>query len=593
MSDDDILKRYRQGTDPLPATHKVWPLYGAGFENLGREGQPIEVPLPSYGPDEILVRHDAVGLCFSDLKVIKAGQSHPRIIDDMRTKPVVLGHEIALTVVGVGENRRNAFHVGDRFVVQADVIYKGRGLAVGYALPGGLQQYNVMGKEILDGDEGCYLLPLQPQQGYAEAALAEPWACVEASYAIEYRRAPKAGGALWIVGAPSASRYFLDEGFNAQSHPRVVVLTQAPADIAASLRSRAAQLGVTLVETGDLAPEAYAQAAAAAGVSAFDDVILVGPHRPASVSAAMALVAASGAFIIASAEPLPEPAPVDVGRLHYDRILLGGTSGPDLAAGYRAFERELKPGSVLWAIGGAGPMGHMHIQRALQMGPRGPRRVVVSDLLADRLAVVERKFGPLARRNNVDLVCLAEPAFTPEAFQAKMAELTDGRGPDYIVVLAPVPAVVARAYTFLAPGGVLNVFAGLNRGTLVTLDINAVRDERQLRIIGSSGSMIADLRRVLSKSLDGSLSPEQTLAAVTGLEGARQGLEGMAAQRFPGKVVVYPQAVNLPLTTLDEMRDRMPRVAAKLGEGPVWTNEAEEELLREYLPRGADPCQGH
>jgi threonine dehydrogenase-like Zn-dependent dehydrogenase len=582
----DTLERYRRGTGPLPATHKVWPLYGAGFENLGQDGQPIELPLPSYGPDEILVRQDAVGLCFSDLKVISAGQSHPRVYDDMRTRPVILGHEIALTVVGVGANRQRDFRVGDRFVVQADVIYKGRKLAIGYALPGGLQQYNVLGKEVLDGDEGCYLLPLRPEQGYAEAALSEPWACVEASYVIAYRRGLKAGGAAWFVGTPAAgAHYTLSQGFDAQSHPAVVVLTDVPSGLGGWLRARAGELGVRALELDGLAPDAYPQAAAAAGVQAFDDLVLLGPHCAGSITAAMSLVATGGALILASAEPLPELAPVDVGRLHYDHILLGGTAGPDVAAGYRPFEPELPAGGVVWCIGGGGPMGHMHIQRALEFGPRGPRRVIASDLLAERLAVVQSKFGPLARRRGVDLTCLVEPEFTPEAFQARMDALTGGRGPDYIVVLAPVASAVARAYALLAPGGILNVFAGLNRGTLATLDLNAVRDGRQLRIVGSSGSAITDLQRVLDRSLDGSLSPEQALAAVTGLEGAREGLEGMAQQRFPGKVVVYPQAVGLPVTTLGEMPQRMPEVAARLAEGPVWTNEAEEELLRRYVAR--------
>ena len=48
-----------------------------GLENLGRDGQPIQVPMPACGPDELLVRHDAVGLCFSDTKVIKAGEHAP------------------------------------------------------------------------------------------------------------------------------------------------------------------------------------------------------------------------------------------------------------------------------------------------------------------------------------------------------------------------------------------------------------------------------------------------------------------------------------------------------------------------------------
>ncbi len=67
----------------MPERSRLWPLYGAGFENLGRNGEMIEVPLPEYGPDELLVRHDAVGICFSDIKVIRAGQNHPRIYRDM------------------------------------------------------------------------------------------------------------------------------------------------------------------------------------------------------------------------------------------------------------------------------------------------------------------------------------------------------------------------------------------------------------------------------------------------------------------------------------------------------------------------------
>ncbi|MFQ6059632.1 MAG: alcohol dehydrogenase, partial [Anaerolineae bacterium] len=75
----DILQRYKGGEGPLPKTMLTWPLYGAGFENLGRNGQPVEMPLPRYGPNELLVRHDACGLCFSDIKIIRVGGDHPRL----------------------------------------------------------------------------------------------------------------------------------------------------------------------------------------------------------------------------------------------------------------------------------------------------------------------------------------------------------------------------------------------------------------------------------------------------------------------------------------------------------------------------------
>ena len=49
--------------------------------------------------------------------------------------------------------------------------------------------------------------------------------------------------------------------------------------------------------------------------------------------------------------------------------------------------------------------------------------------------------------------------------------------------------------------------------------------------------------------------------------------------RYPGKVVIFPQIRDLPLTGLKELEQRLPEVAAKLGEDRMWTNEAEEVLI--------------
>ena len=203
MSDE--LEAYRKGVDPIKPTNRLWPLYGAGLENMGRDGQPIDTPVPACGPDELLVRHDANGLCFSDIKVIKQGPEPPRIGRDMTVEPVVLGHEVSLTVVGVGENLRGQYHVGDRFIVQAEINVKGYNMAYGYRLQGGLSRYNIVDQRILDGDDGNYLIPVQPGTGYAESALTEPWACVTAAYGLKYRAGIKPGGTAWIVGGPSGT----------------------------------------------------------------------------------------------------------------------------------------------------------------------------------------------------------------------------------------------------------------------------------------------------------------------------------------------------------------------------------------------------
>ena len=40
------LAEYKKANVPLPEKHRLWPLYGAGFENLGLNGQMIERPFP-------------------------------------------------------------------------------------------------------------------------------------------------------------------------------------------------------------------------------------------------------------------------------------------------------------------------------------------------------------------------------------------------------------------------------------------------------------------------------------------------------------------------------------------------------------------
>jgi hypothetical protein len=74
------------------------------------------------------------------------------------------------------------------------------------------------------------------------------------------------------------------------------------------------------------------------------------------------------------------------------------------------------------------------------------------------------------------------------------------------------------------------------------------------------------------------------VAAISGFGSAKEGLEGVVHQAFPGKVVIYPQIESFPLTRLPELADVLPQVYAKLGPNESWTVEAEAEFLRELLP---------
>jgi hypothetical protein len=186
----------------VPAQILRWNLYGAGLENLGRDGKPEWVPTPMPAPTQLLVRMDAVGICYSDVKIVRLGNQHPKLFGrDLRAHPAVIGHEIACTVAVVGEALQGRFRPGERYVVQADVYLHGKNMAIGYALDGGFTQYGLITEPALFGDAGCYLLPCPTHLSAAEAALVEPWACVVASYRLTPRTTPRPN-ARWLVILP-------------------------------------------------------------------------------------------------------------------------------------------------------------------------------------------------------------------------------------------------------------------------------------------------------------------------------------------------------------------------------------------------------
>jgi len=577
----DKLTDYRQGDAPLPDHNRLWPLYGAGFENLGQDGQPIEVPLPQYGPDELLVRHDACGLCFSDIKVIRLGDQHPRIFRDIRADPVVLGHEVSLTVVGVGEHLRDQYHMGDRFIVQAEIYVKGVNLAYGYMIQGGLSQYSVIDQRILNGDDGNYLLPVQASTGYAESALTEPWACVIAAYQLKYRTSLKPGGTTWIIGTHHAplppgggaggGGYAVSTGFDANSHPSRLLLTNVPPDFAAWLKARAEALGVEVLEVADVA---------APPVQQVDDVIILGA-APDLIEQVSPYLAPFGVMAIIAGQPLPRPVEVDVGRVHYDRWVYVGSRSPDVARAYRdvPVRSTLKPGGRAWFAGAGGPMGRMHVQRAIQVAG-GPSTIVCTDVSDLRLNDLCDSFAAEAQARGIRLLCL-NPT-DQQAYAAGMAPFKE-QGFDDVVVLAPVPAVISDAARYLAPRGVMNIFAGVARGTVARLDLSDVY-LKDVRVIGHSASTIDDLRLMLHQAETGQLSPNRSVAAVGSLTAARDGLKAVQDTAYPGKIVIYPQIKDLPLTALADLKDRLPTVYAKLKDGREWTVEAEEEFLRLMLP---------
>jgi len=561
------LDRYRGHDYPIPEQMHSWNLSGAGFEHVGLEGKAVRVPVPRPGPSEVLCRVDAVGLCFSDVKLIMAGSDHPRIRGrDLAADPTRGGHEASLTIVAAGDGEEGDYKIGDRYLLQADVYYQGRSMAVGYVIPGAMAEYMIMPKEGLHGDDGSYLIPIAPGGlGYAEAALVEPWACVEAAYRIDARTAPLAGGRVLVVKMSGGDSR--PDGLSADAEVTVLA-SPSPDDVRAAAGDTGAADG--------LAQSADEQAG-------FDDCVLVGAGAGSKglVEACLSILRRDGHLCIVGAGELPHDVMVDIGRMHYHgiRIVAGASVGEAYAANARA---DLLPGGAAHMSGAGGPMGLMHVQRAVEH-EEPPAAVVVTDLANDRLAHIENLLGDVARERGVRLACLNPKEFAePAAFDEALYKAAGKDEFDDIVLCAPVAPLVAAAVAQAAPRCVVNVFAGLAVGKSTALDLDRIA-KRNIRIVGSSGSGLEDMKSIVRKVESGSLRTGRSLAAIGGLAQTHEGLVGLKEGRFPGKTVIFPSIPDFALTPPSEITESMPEVAKLLDAGGVWTRAAEEAFLEEKL----------
>ena len=286
---------------------------------------------------------------------------------------------------------------------------------------------------------------------------------------------------------------------------------------------------------------------------------------------------------IVGSQPLDRPLSVDVGRIHYEDWQYIGNPGQDISASYADHRErtELKPGGSVWFLGAGGPMGQMHVQRACEM-PNGPSVIVASDIDPDRLQELRERFIPAAEAHGRTLIVLNPKDFTPEEFERKLCEISSGCGFDDVVALVPVPALIEQASAHCGYGGLLNIFAGVMRGTQCRLRLEDIY-QRNIRWVGSSGSKITDMRETLRLAESGELLTANAVAAIGSLTAVYHGLELVKGQAIPGKIVIYPQITDLPITRLSELHAVLPTVAAKLRDGKYWTIAAEEELLRVKL----------
>ncbi|MEM7117408.1 MAG: alcohol dehydrogenase catalytic domain-containing protein [Chloroflexota bacterium] len=568
---------YRAADYELPEQTWAWNMYGVGVESVGRNGRPEQFSIPEPGNNQLLVRVDSVGMCFSDVKLIKQGGSHPKLYNrDLSVEPTRLGHEVAITLIKVGKDLQDSYQPGQRLAVQPDIYQQGKSTAYGYTVPGGLIQYHLIGPEVLETDEGACLLPLEGDLGFAESSLMEPWGCVMASYTQRRRLEPKAGGTMWILGRSDDARvYEFSAGLDA---PATIILTNVPA----SMQALVEQTEANIIVRDGLKPEDFAGLAAEMtdGVG-FDDIVILDPRSAERVETAAIFIARRGTFNLVGETPLDRLAQTDVGRLHYDYTAYIGNRGPDIAASYgEARNRcELHPHGSVVVIGAGGPMGQMHVQRAMEL-PDGPRLVIATEINDVRLAAIRDRFAPLAKKNGRELLVF-NPLTSDESLHDFVMRATDNVGADDVVVSVPMASLMAEAGALMNPNGMLVLFAGVPNGTMAPLEVSNVY-LHNTQLTGTSGLTLNDQRLVMDRALEGSLSPGRLVAAIGGMNVAPEGIQAVIDGRYPGKIVIFPQIPDLPLLGLDELAEKLPDIAAHLDEDGFWTNEAEAALIEKY-----------
>ncbi len=122
-----------------------------------------ELPVPEPGPNQLLCRVEAAGVCASILKLVAQGKNHTFLNGwDPTVYPIILGDEGSLTVVKAGKNLEKEYLPGTRYGIQpaADVgpinhreryNNNAEGMTktgVGYTLPGNLAEYILIQEEI-------------------------------------------------------------------------------------------------------------------------------------------------------------------------------------------------------------------------------------------------------------------------------------------------------------------------------------------------------------------------------------------------------------------------------------------------------------
>ena len=191
-------------------------------------------------------------------------------------------------------------------------------------------------------------------------------------------------------------------------------------------------------------------------------------------------IASRGTFII------PDDMPVDIAALAEPfGCVIKGIEDVGLKTG----------DSVL--IVGDGPMGAI---AAAVSSYYGANMVMVAGLTPHRLAVVDQYFADVV----IDV--------TKSDLQAEVNEYTHGRGADIVLSAVSSAEALTSAIECVRPGGRVNAFAGVEDGTIISLDLKKLHYQ-QYHMAGSFGVGPEHLFKALDMFASGKVDVAPVISA--------------------------------------------------------------------------------
>ncbi len=256
----------------------------------------LDVEVPVYGPDEILIRSRAVGICHSDFDLLAGKYIIPIGF------PIVPGHEWAGEVAEVGANV-SGWSAGDRVVGEC-VIGSDH---FGFSISGAAAEYFVVRPE--------WLHRIPDELSFAQAALVEPFSCA-------YYAARRAGD---VDGSDTAVVFGAGPiGLSAVAALRALGATVIIADPQPERRALARTLGAD--EEADPTAADFEERIAALTDGAGPSVILEASGRPSAMASALR-IAGFEARLVNIGINVGGSAPAELGLIQAKALQIRGSIG--------------------------------------------------------------------------------------------------------------------------------------------------------------------------------------------------------------------------------------------------------------------------